>query len=173
MINMTTALIFAGGTSTRMGRDKAKMFGGVSRLYDECVAAKITEVITLCGSQERRSNFPGKVWTDPQECNNLIQVIQWAINRINDDIILIPCDAFNLTVNGITELTLLTNCVPSDELGARQPLHARITDKTQINWQANSISGLFEDFDTHQSKILAAEFTNFNSPEDLKNHRLQ
>ena len=32
---MTTALIFAGGESSRMGRDKAAMFGGVARLIDE------------------------------------------------------------------------------------------------------------------------------------------
>ena len=44
---MTTALIFAGGKSSRMGRDKAAMYGGVTRLIDECSKAGISRIITV------------------------------------------------------------------------------------------------------------------------------
>ena len=51
---MTTALIFAGGKSSRMGRDKAAMYGGVARLIDECSKAGISKIITLCGAKEKK-----------------------------------------------------------------------------------------------------------------------
>ena len=59
MINMTTVLIFAGGSSSRMGQDKSTMYGGVNRIRQECIKANITRIITLCGSEVRRSNFEG------------------------------------------------------------------------------------------------------------------
>ena len=64
---MTTALIFAGGKSSRMGRDKAAMYGGVARLIDECSKAGISKIITLCGAEERKSAFSGDclLYTSP------------------------------------------------------------------------------------------------------------
>ena len=47
MINMTTVLIFAGGSSSRMGQDKSTMYGGVNRIRQECIKANITRIITL------------------------------------------------------------------------------------------------------------------------------
>ena len=70
---MTTALIFAGGKSSRMGRDKAAMYGGVARLIDECSKAGISKIITLCGAEERKSAFSGEVWSDPENCTGLIE----------------------------------------------------------------------------------------------------
>lgn len=171
MIIMTTALILAGGKSSRMGQDKAVMLGGVERIQRECRMANISRVITLCGSEIRRDRFPGEVWVDPTECNGLIDVISWALEQINDDVLMIPCDAFNLTSKGICALIKLDNCIPTDKDGIRQPLHARISNKSQINWQATSVNELFVNFPDYQNIALAQEFTNFNSPEDLRNHR--
>ena len=61
---MTTVLILAGGKSTRMGEDKSNMFGGVKRIYDECMKANVTRIVTLCGSNDRMHLFHGEVWPD-------------------------------------------------------------------------------------------------------------
>ena len=57
MISMTTALIFAGGKSTRMGEDKSQMFGGVSRLIKQCQLSSVTRIITMCGDKSRMEMF--------------------------------------------------------------------------------------------------------------------
>ena len=41
--------------------------------------------------------------------------------------LLVPCDAFNLTKKGITQLTKLSDCIPLDERGIRQPLHENLS----------------------------------------------
>ena len=170
---MTTALIFAGGKSSRMGRDKAAMYGGVARLIDECSKAGINKIITLCGAEERKSAFSGEVWSDPENCTGLIEVLQWALSRIDDEVLLIPCDAFGLTAGGITAIKNMPNCVPIDEDGMRQPLHAKITNRDVLNWQADSINQVFAEFPPFQNEEFISEFNNFNSPEDLKNLRLR
>ena len=169
MINMTTVLIFAGGSSSRMEQDKSKMYGGVERIRQECLKANITRIITLCGSEIRRSDFEGEVWPDPKECNSLMDLVLWSINQIDDEILLIPCDAFNLTVKGITELLKQRNCLPLDELGNRQPLLAKISDAYELERDAVSLTELFAKFPTYNNEDLASQFNNFNQNSDLKN----
>ena len=169
MINMTTVLIFAGGSSSRMGQDKSTMYGGVSRIRQECLKANITRIITLCGSESRRSNFEGEVWPDPKECKCLMDLILWSINQIDGEILLIPCDAFNLTVKGITELSKQQNCLPVDEQGNRQPLLAKISDSAMLERSAASLNELFAKFPTYSNQDLASQFNNFNQNSDLKN----
>ncbi|MBT5618558.1 MAG: NTP transferase domain-containing protein, partial [Euryarchaeota archaeon] len=43
---MVTALILAGGKSTRMGQDKALMAGGVERLVAEAQSLGVDRIIT-------------------------------------------------------------------------------------------------------------------------------
>ena len=57
MISMTTVVILAGGKSSRMGQDKATMFGGVERIYQECIYAGIPRIITLCGEKNENKQF--------------------------------------------------------------------------------------------------------------------
>ena len=166
---MTTVLILAGGNSTRMKQDKSTMFGGVKRIYDECMKANVTRIVTLCGSNDRMHLFHGEVWPDPENCQGILPVIVWAIKQLDDDILLIPCDAFNISEIGIAELVSQENCVPVDEFGNRQPLFARISNQTELVSAATSLTGLFERFPTHQNKIISSEFNNFNIPADLKN----
>jgi molybdopterin-guanine dinucleotide biosynthesis protein A len=173
MINMTTVLIFAGGSSSRMGQDKSTMYGGVSRIRQECLKANISRIITLCGSEIRRSNFEGEVWPDPKECNSLKDLILWSISQIDDEVLLIPCDAFNLTVKGITELSKQQNCLPLDELGNRQPLLAKISDASMLERSAASLAELFAKFPTYSNQDLASQFNNFNQNSDLKSLHLQ
>ena len=166
---MTTVLILAGGKSTRMKQDKSTMFGGVKRIRDECIKANITRIITLCGSNDRMQLFHGEVWPDPDNCHGIFPVIKWAINELDDDVLLIPCDAFNISEIGITELISQENCVPADEFGNRQPLFARISNQTELVSTAASLTDLFERFPTHENKVISAEFNNFNLPADLTN----
>ena len=170
---MTTVLILAGGKSARMKQDKSTMFGGVKRIRDECIKANITRIITLCGSNDRMQLFHGEVWPDPDNCHGIFPVIKWAINQLDDDVLLIPCDAFNISEIGITELISQENCVPADEFGNRQPLFARISNQTELVSTAASLTDLFERFPTHENKVISAEFNNFNLPEDLKNLQRQ
>ena len=171
MIGMTTALIFAGGKSTRMGEDKSQMFGGVARIIKQCKITSITRIITLCGDKNRMTNFDGEVWPDPEFCNSLVELVAWSIKQIDDDVILIPCDAFNLQSTGIDALIQQGNCVPVDQQQQRQPLMARITNKALINWQAESINQLFGEFSNYQNDELSSQFTNFNQNSDLSNRQ--
>ena len=166
---MTTVLILAGGKSTRMKQDKSTMFGGVNRIRDECIKANIARIITLCGSNDRMQLFHGEVWPDPDNCHGIFPVIKWAINELDDDVLLRPCDAFNISEIGITELISQENCVPADEFGNRQPLFARISNQTELVSTAASLTDLFERFPTHENKVISAEFNNFNLPADLTN----
>lgn len=171
MINMTTALIFAGGKSTRMGEDKSQMFGGVHRLIKQCKLSSIARIITLCGEKSRIEMFDGEVWADPEFCNSLVELVAWSISQIDDDVILIPCDAFNLQSAGIDILIRQDNCVPVDQHQQRQPLMARITNKALINWQAESINQLFSEFGNYENADFSAQFTNFNQTSDLIGRR--
>lgn len=173
MIGMTTVVILAGGKSSRMGQDKATMFGGVKRIYQECKYAGIHRIITLCGREERKQEFPGEVWTDPPSSRNLMQIIQWVLAKLEGDVLLIPCDAFNLTNKGITQLAKSADCIPLDERGIRQPLHAKICQRRLLNFEGSSINELFVNFPSVEVSGLTSEFNNFNSREDLKNHHLQ
>ena len=173
MIDMTTVLIFAGGSSTRMGHDKSTMFGGVERILQECHNTNITRTIILCGPVSRKEMFQGEVWADPEDCDSLAEIISWAIDRIDGDILLLPCDAFNLTEEGVNALLEQGNCLPLDEFGNRQPLFARITRRAHINLDSESLNEMFENFPSFCDSRVASEFNNFNSQSDLKNHRLQ
>ena len=171
MINMTTALIFAGGKSTRMGEDKSQMFGGVSRLINQCKLSSVTRIITLCGDKSRMEMFGGEVWPDPEFCNSLVELVAWSIKQIDDDVMLIPCDAFNLQSTGIDALIQQGNCVPVDQQQQRQPLMTRITNRSLINWNGKTINQLFSGFSNYQNSNLASQFANFNQNSDLRSRQ--
>lgn len=111
--------------------------------------------------------FDGEVWADPEFCNSLVELVAWSISQIDDDVILIPCDAFNLQSAGIDILIKQDNCVPVDQHQQRQPLMARITNKALINWQAESINQLFSEFCNYENADFSTQFTNFNQTSDL------
>lgn len=169
MIVMTTAIILAGGDSTRMGEDKALMIGGVSRLVTECHNSTLDRVIILCGESVRAPLFSGEVWPDPAECQSIVEVIKWCLKQIPDDIIIIPCDAFNLDSQGIAFLCEQRNCVAVDSSGLRQPLLCRISDREMVNWNGNTINAMFNNLPSFTESHIAHQFDNFNYRSDLKN----
>ena len=96
-------------------------------------------------------------------------MILWSISQIDDDVLLMPCDAFNLTVKGIAELSKQQICLPLDEQGNRQPLLAKISDASMLETDAVSLNELFAKFPTYSNQDLASQFNNFNQNSDLKN----
>ena len=94
---MTVAVILAGGKSRRMGEDKAAMFGGVERLQACLAESCIGRTVVLCGPEHRRSHFNGDVMADPPHLRGLHRIIPWAMNALEDDVVLIPCDDITLS----------------------------------------------------------------------------
>ena len=169
MIIMTTILLLAGGKSTRMGRDKAMMKGGVNRLltiYSELGAQRI---ITLCGASSRIELFEGEEWPDPDEVTGPLELLKWCLTKIEGDIQIIPCDAFSLLETGADWLLKQENGVPVDSSKQRQPLMARISNRELINHEATTINGLFAKFPSLEEVELSKQFSNFNTNSELVN----
>ena len=120
---MYTALILAGGFSSRMGQDKAFMHGGIPRLTKELRQSGCSKIVVLCGSEERGELFDEECWPDPEDADCLAEVIRWAINKLEGVIQFVPCDAFLVSSKFFTEMSI---GVPLDSEGRRQPLLARI-----------------------------------------------
>ena len=99
---MVVGAILAGGLSRRMGEDKATLYGGVTRLQRCFEAAGINTTVVMCGTAARKSLFEGEVWTDPPGANGLHEVIPWLLNRVNDDLVLMPCDAYLMSERALS-----------------------------------------------------------------------
>ena len=164
-VDMVTVLILAGGKSTRMGRDKAMMKGGVTRLKTTARDAGVQRIITLCGAVERTSLFEGDVWPDPSFCNSLMDVLKWIIAEVDDEIQFIPCDAFQLEVSGLKALLSFDGGVPLDSNAMRQPLLARCPVGWRPKQEATNIQSMFSDLASLDMGEYTKQMSNFNSPD--------
>jgi molybdopterin-guanine dinucleotide biosynthesis protein A len=162
-----SAVIFAGGNSTRMGQDKALMFGGVERMRQLCMECGIVKIITLCGGQERASLFEGEVWPDPAHCQKLSDVIRWVSGEISGPIQFIPCDAFDLDLDSLQALLQSGGGVPLDSNSNRQPLLANCPSDYQMG-DGSSVNSLFDGLATINIVGLSDSFSNYNEKSQLK-----
>lgn len=166
---MSIAVVLAGGKSARMGHDKATMYGGVERLQQCLEEAGFQRVIVLCGSAERKKAFAGEVMADPPNIDGLHRLIPWVRNKLQADILLVPCDAFLLTKEAVQRLLEQAEHggVPLDGDGIRQPLFAYLPQATRLDESANSVTGLMKAVPSVELNEYAACFTNFNTQNDL------
>jgi len=162
-----SAVIFAGGNSTRMGQDKSLMFGGVERIRQLCMDCGIVKIITLCGSEERTSLFEGEVWPDPAHCQKLSDVIRWVHREVSGPIQFIPCDAFDLDLDSLQALLQSGGGVPLDSNSNRQPLLANCPADYQIG-DGSSVNSLFDDLATIDIAGNSDGFSNYNEKSQLK-----
>ncbi|MDA0715237.1 MAG: NTP transferase domain-containing protein [archaeon] len=162
-------IIFAGGKSTRMGRDKSMMFDNITRLKSVFFSCGIHDVIILCGHEDRKSLFEGVVVVDPQENMGLHRVLQWIRNEIQDDLVCVPCDAFTLSIEGLQ--TMLKH----DSMGGVIVQHEEIQPTFCVvpkNWKPTTEVSSLTQFVSSLPPILVEDenidFYNFNNQEDIK-----
>jgi molybdopterin-guanine dinucleotide biosynthesis protein A len=161
---MPTAFILAGGKSERMGEDKALMAGGVERLRQLAKDAGFERIVTLCGPEGRKAMFGGEVWPDPPSCASLMDVLAWVFSEIEDDVQLIPCDAFMLQADGLGALSKSGGGVPMDPAGHRQPLLSSCPRSWSPKLNSKSILDMFSTLPTLDLGPLEGQMQNFNRP---------
>lgn len=173
---MTCVVILAGGKSSRMGKDKAFLRGGVARIRQLALDAGVERVVTLGGDELRCELFEGEVIADPQGANGIGEILFSVINQIDDDIQLIPCDAYSLQSDGLQALLELEQGVPLDSEGKRQLLMARLAKDRclDVGGDAQNTSSrgrAWKDYIAHIPSVgmgeMAGQIRNFNRPEDL------
>ena len=172
---MVVGAILAGGLSRRMGEDKATLYGGVTRLQRCFEAAGINTTVVMCGTAARKSLFEGEVWTDPPGANGLHEVIPWLLNRVNDDLVLMPCDAYLMSERALSHYLQRAKRggVPMDKSGRRQPLFAFIPKGADLPSTSDSVSHLIDNLPSVDVAPHGEAFTNFNRPSDLQHPQLQ
>jgi hypothetical protein len=157
-IDGLTGIILAGGTSLRMGEDKAFLRGGVTRLAEELRKAGCNRVIVMCGTKERIGLFDEECVIDSHD--DLASSITTVLNGLEGEVQLVPCDAVLADSSFLSSIT----GVPLDEHGERQHLMARVTlPLPEID--SKKVSDLFDYLPSCEGGVKAS---NINTPEELK-----
>ena len=172
---MVVGAILAGGLSRRMGEDKVALYGGVARLQRCFQAAGINTTVVMCGTAARKSLFEGEVWTDPPGATGLPEVLPWLLDRVNDDLVLMPCDGYLMSERALSHYLQRAKRggVPMDESGRRQPLFAFIPKEAELPSTSASVSHLLDTLPSVDVAPHGEAFTNFNRPSDLQHPQLQ
>ena len=155
---MLTGIILAGGRSTRMGKDKAFLKGGVSRLAKEMRNSGCSRIIVMCGTKERSGLFSEECVEDAGE--TLAESLKILLDSLEGEIQLSSCDAVLADAGFFSSIT----GVPLDQNGSRQPLLARFhLPLPQIN--SDRISEMFAHLPSCPG---GGKATNVNTPEEFK-----
>ena len=97
------------------------------------------------------------------------------LDAFDEGILLVPCDAFLLTVEAVQ--ALLTNSpnggVPIDEEQRRQPLFAHIPKGVSVHKPGQNVRELMQHLPSIDVRPFDAAFTNFNRPDDLQHPQLK
>ncbi len=161
---MYTALILAGGSSVRMGNDKAFLGGGVTRICSELRKDECKRIIVLCGSESRIELFAEECWPDPNEDMSVAEILRWAIAKLEGVIQIVPCDAF---LADRRLFSILRYGVPLDDKGRRQPLLARLETSDYLS-SSSRVEEMFAYLPSLDLGVDANLAINVNSPDDLK-----
>jgi hypothetical protein len=84
---------------------------------------------------------------------------------VDDEIQLIPCDAFELESSGLNALISSSGCVPIDSNAMRQPLLARCPADWKPRQDAKNIQSMFADLASLDMGVYTKQMSNFNSPD--------
>lgn len=160
-----TIVILAGGKSKRMGSDKALLFNSVMRIQNLSEEIGIRSIV-ICGSRDRKSLFEGEVWEDPEHSTSISDLIKWLREEISGRIQLLPCDCYLLERSGLEFLLEMKNGVPVDGEGSRQPLMANFDADSKLV-DSRTLNQLFSNLDSYENDLLAKQFSNFNTQEEL------
>ena len=155
---MLTGIILAGGKSSRMGQDKSLINSNVGRLANELRLAGCSRVVVMCGTAERMTLFDEECVIDSRD--SLAESLYDLISDLSGQIQLAPCDAYLADADLFSKI----DGVPTDDLGNRQPLLAKI-DASSLLTKSVKISEMFQDIQSCQGGIKAR---NTNTPEELK-----
>ena len=161
---MYTALILAGGSSVRMGRDKAFLEGGVERIINELKKDNCERIIVLCGTESRVELFSEECWPDPSSNMSVADILRWAIEKLEGVVQVVPCDAF---LADQRLFSLLEYGVPLDKGGRRQPLLARLKACDDLG-SSSRVEEMFAYLPSLELGADAKLAVNINSPDDLK-----
>jgi molybdopterin-guanine dinucleotide biosynthesis protein A len=161
---MYTALILAGGSSVRMGSDKAFLGGGVTRLCSELKKGKCNQIIVLCGDESRAGLFSEECWPDPAKKISIAEILRWAIAKLEGEIQIVPCDAFFADHR---LFSVLKYGVPLDDNARRQPLLARLQASDDLG-SSSRVEEMFAYLPSQDLGDLGKLAINVNSPAELK-----
>ena len=173
---MVGLLLLAGGQSRRMGRDKARLHGGVRRILDEAKAAGLSPRIVLAGPAPRGADLQRDGWLgeadavidDPAHATCLHDVLVEVLDGHLPSMILTPCDAVLVDQAVFSRLVAMGVGVPLDDEGRRQVLFSHLPE----GWVASPNSGqrtepLFKALKGHALGPEGVKLRTVNTPEDL------
>jgi len=159
-----------------MGRDKARMYGGVRRILHEAKAAGLSPRIVLAGPAPRGTDLQRDGWLDeadaviddPAHATCLHDVLVEVLDGHLPSMILTPCDAVSVDEAVFNRLVAMGVGVPLDNEGRRQVLFSHLPE----GWIAapnadRRTEPLFKALKGHALGTEGVKLRTVNTPEEV------